>query len=78
MPNNVFNLTQQEDIVNEGKATQELNQLLDQLVANVTINGSGNPNGVVTGRLDQLYRDTTGGPPAMYVNTDGGTTWVGV
>ena len=74
----ISNVSEFEKITTEGLPNQEFYQLLEDIVAQHTINGSGNPNGVVQGNIDQLYRDTTGGPPVLYVNTDGGTTWVGV
>lgn len=40
------------------------------------ITGTGNPNGVTSGTLNQTYLDTAAAAGAnFYVNTDGGTTW---
>lgn len=36
--------------------------------------GAADPNGSVSGARGQLYKNTTTGE--MYINTDGGTTWV--
>lgn len=50
-----------------------LAQLASGGVGNLT--GTGDPNGVTSGALGQIYTQVVGGAVTIWVNTDGGTTW---
>lgn len=79
MPNGIANTIESDPIVDvDGKPVREFYDLIESLVGSVTISGTGSPNGVVEGRVDQLYRDTSGALPKVYINTNGSTAWAGV
>jgi hypothetical protein len=72
------------DFTNDGKingpSSQWLSELVGRLNNALVLEFAGNPEGNVTGIINQLCRDTTGGPPVLYIKTtDGGNTgWVAV
>ena len=41
-----------------------------------TLTGTTDPNGVVTGSIGQVYTQVVGVVVTVWVNVDGGTTWV--
>jgi len=51
-----------------------LAQLASGGVGNLT--GSANPNGTTSGAIGQIYTQVVGGAVTIWVNTDGGSTWV--
>jgi hypothetical protein len=41
-----------------------------------TLTGATDPNGSVTGTIGQVYTQVVGTAVTVWVNVDGGTTWV--
>ena len=70
-------------ITADGRTEQTMRAWIDQVTNLLNIldmlEGDGDPDGVVTANKKQLYFNNTGSAGTLvYINTDGGTTWVAI